>query len=116
MMWYDSWEIDEYKYPLIFEKLEILPDSAAPGKYRGAPQVEFILRSRCDNLSIVITADGRIVGPKGAIGGHDGRTGGSFVYDDNGLLQKTTNFYQGVQARGKKMRGLSTGGGGYGPP
>ncbi len=116
MMWYDSWEVDEYKYPVMFERLEVIPDSAAPGKYRGAPQMEFILKSRCEDLSIVITADGRIVGPKGALGGHDGRTGGSFVFDDKGMFHKTSNFYQGVLLTGQKMRGLSTGGGGYGSP
>lgn len=116
MMWYDSWEIDEYKYPVIFEKLAMQPDTAAAGRFRGAPQMEFVIRSRCSDLSSVIASDGRVNGPKGARGGEDGPTGGIFHLETDGTLERASNFFRGTLAVGQRMRGLSTGGGGYGDP
>jgi N-methylhydantoinase B len=114
MMWYDSWEIDEYKYPVIFEKLAAQPDTAAAGRFRGAPQMEFVIRSRCDGLSTVVASDGRVNGPKGALGGEGGRTGGTFHLDADGTLRRAENFFRGTLDSGGRMRGLSTGGGGFG--
>ena len=116
MMWYDSWEIDEFKYPVIFEKLEVKTDTAAAGRYRGAPQVEFVIRSRCEDLSCVITSDGRVFGPKGALGGSDGLTGGNYNLAEDGAVERVGNFFNGVLPSGKRMRGLSTAGDGYGDP
>ena len=116
MMWYDSWEIDEFKYPIIIEKLEAQTDTAAAGRFRGAPQMEFVVRSRCRDLSIVLASDSRIIGPKGALGGEGGRTGSTYLLDVEGTPTRVSNFYQGEMGVGDRMRGLCTGGGGYGHP
>ncbi len=114
MMWYDSWEIDEVKYPVIMEKLAMQPDTAAAGRFRGAPQMEFVIRSRTNDLSCIISADGRIYGPKGALGGEDGQPGGNFNFSKDGTAERADNFFRGTVKSGERLRGLSSGGGGYG--
>jgi N-methylhydantoinase B len=116
MMWYDSWEIDEFKYPVILEKLEAQIDTAACGRFRSAPQIEFVIRSRSDDLTCVMTADGRINGPKGARGGADGRTGACFNLAEDGTSEPVSHFFKGILKSGERMRGLSSVGGGYGDP
>jgi N-methylhydantoinase B len=69
----DSIEIDELKYPLIFDNNELAIDSAGPGQWDGAPAKDFIYGPRKDPTTIAWIVDEKVFPAKGVRGGLPGR-------------------------------------------
>ena len=69
----DSIEIDEQKYPLLFEKNEIAMDSAGPGQWDGAPAADVIFGSRKDPGTYAWVIDEKYFPARGVRGGMPGR-------------------------------------------
>jgi N-methylhydantoinase B len=69
----DSIEIDEKKYPIIFEKNEIAMDSAGPGQWDGAPAADIIFGSRRDPGTYAWVIDEKFFPARGVRGGMSGR-------------------------------------------
>jgi N-methylhydantoinase B len=69
----DSIEIDEQKYPIIFDKNEIAMDSAGPGQWDGAPAADIIYGFRKDPGTLAWVIDEKYNPAKGVRGGMSGR-------------------------------------------
>ncbi len=54
----DSVEIDEQRFPILFSKHELIPDSGGAGKWRGAPGVDCRMRPRHDPGMWIYPSDG----------------------------------------------------------
>ena len=74
----DSVELDEQRYPLIFDKNEFAIDSLGPGQWDGAPPVDIIYGSRKDPVTIAWVNDSKLFPPKGVQGGLSGRPGNTY--------------------------------------
>jgi N-methylhydantoinase B len=73
MMEWNSMEIVEQKYPVIYLEQQVITDSAGAGKWDGAPACRTVIATRDDPVTFVFIADGKFNPPRGALEGQDGR-------------------------------------------
>src|SRR5699024_8779879 len=69
LMEYNSVEMLEQKYPIHYEKQEIVPDSSGAGKWDGAPAARVIITPKNDEVEFIYVCDGKYNPPKGAMNG-----------------------------------------------
>ncbi len=116
LMYRDSVEIDELKYPLLFESLRLVPDSGGAGRFRGGPCLELVYGTRGAAMTLFWLCD---MGDTPAHGIHGGQSGGvSFIYKiaHDGTRTKLPLMGQLTIQPGEKMDGREAGGGGFGDP
>ena len=113
----DSVEIDEQKYPLLFERIELVPDSAGPGQFRGGASIQVEYGPRFSPMTVGLMADCGVNPARGVNGGGAGRS--HYV----GLRDSTTGSERVVPSFGgfemtpeQRLLGIDAGGGGYGHP
>ena len=116
LMYRDSVEIDELKYPIHIKSMRLTPGTGGAGEFRGAPNQEIVYGPRFDTLTAVIPCDGQTFAAKGVAGGHDGTLGASFHIDRDGNETKLPNITTVHVEAGEWLRGRDTSGGGYGDP
>jgi N-methylhydantoinase B len=68
-------EIQESRNPVIIERVELIADSAGPGRYRGGCGLRKDLRLLADNCTFYNLGDRQIFAPYGLAGGRAGRLG-----------------------------------------
>lgn len=116
LMYRDSVEVDEFKYPVHFRTMRLVPGSGGAGRHRGAPNQEVIYGPRFKELTAVIPCDGQVFASKGLLGGHDGTLGESWKIGADGKKTKLPNITTVTITPGEWLHGLDTSGGGYGDP
>ena len=112
----DSAEIIEQKYPLIIRSLRLVEDTGGAGRFRGGPAGEIVYGPLHDPMTVAYFAEMHEDPPKGTRGGREGcrsqvskirRDGGEEPLPPIGLVELQPGEY---------IRGLESGGGGYGNP
>lgn len=116
LMYRDSVEVDEFKYPIRIASMRLVPGSGGAGKYRGAPNQEVVYGPRFDKLTAIIPCDGQVYPARGILGGMDGSLGRSYKIDARGKQTKLPNITTVTIEPGEWLLGLDTSGGGYGDP
>jgi len=116
LMYADSMELDELRFPILFERARLLPSTAGAGRHRGAPAMETSYRVREGSMVVVIISDGQHNAPRGVLGGRDGCLAETHVISDGGAEEKIPNFHLGVLDSSTVIRGRTNSGGGYGDP
>ncbi|WP_406635131.1 hydantoinase B/oxoprolinase family protein [Amycolatopsis sp. WGS_07] len=113
----DSIELDEQKYPISFESLELIPDSGGAGQFRGGPSARVSYGPRFGPMSVAVMADSAKNPAKGAAGGLPGRAS-SVALLDNATGEQTPlpGFGQFQVEPGTNLIGTDAGGGGFGDP
>ena len=117
MMYIDSIEVNEKKYPIIVDCHELIPDSGGAGRWQGAPGVLCIQRQRHDSGAWAYTSDGHFFPPKGIHGGQPGAPSNAWKYnihtgERTDLPMNTVEIITPEEA----IVSESTGGGGFGDP
>jgi N-methylhydantoinase B len=112
-----SVEYYESAFPVIYERVEFVPDTGGPGRWRGGVGVSKDIRFFEDCVLTIRATDRTALHPQGAEGGGEGRGGGFVLNPDSAdrrmLPSKATNLP--VEAGDVLRLGVS-GGGGYGDP
>jgi N-methylhydantoinase B len=116
LMYRDSVEVDEVKLPIHVYALRMAPDTAGAGRMRGAPAQEIVYGPIGNPLTIIIPCDGQFAPPRGVHGGHDGRPGATYLINRDGTQTRLPNVVTLQVSSGQKIRGVDSGGGGYGSP
>lgn len=116
VMYRDSVEIDELKYPILVRELGLKQDICGAGRNRGAPALEIVYGPRDQPMTVVFAADGQEHPARGVLGGHDGNRGQSCHIARDGSETRIPNIGQFEIAPGEWLRGVDCAGGGYGPP
>lgn len=116
LMYRDSVEIDELKYPIQIKSMRLIAGSGGAGKRRGAPHQEVIYGPRGRPMTVVIPCDGQVHPAKGVLGGQPGNPGASYHIGANGEETKLPNVVKLEVRPGEWMRGIDSSGGGYGDP
>ncbi|OJU83739.1 MAG: 5-oxoprolinase [Solirubrobacterales bacterium 70-9] len=112
---FESIEICEAKNPLRFERFELAPDSAGPGRQRGGLGIDMAIRFLADAETTVIV-ERTLEPPAGIAGGGPARPNdGNMEWPDGSRehVVKATNL---KVPKGSCFHGTIAGGGGYGPP
>ncbi len=111
-----SVEVDESKFPMLYQSLRVHTAGAGAGKFRGAPGVEVIYGPRRDPMTIVVSCDGQQNAPRGVLGGHDGPAAATYRIRKDGTEEKLPGVAEVHLNAGEWIKGVDAGGGGYGDP
>ena len=116
LLYRDSVEVDEQKYPILFRERSLVRDSGGAGRCRGAPAGRIVYGPRRDPMTVVYQVDGCENAPKGVCGGLAGASARIARIDLTGA-ETTLPSVGSVELRpGEWVAGLDNGGGGYGRP
>ena len=116
LVYRDSVELDETKYPIEVKSVRIVAGSGGYGRFRGAPASEVVYGPKQHTMTVIIPSDGQVFAPKGVHGGEDGYLAATYKVSNNGDETKLPNFVQVDVGPGERIRGLEGGGAGYGDP
>jgi N-methylhydantoinase B len=107
----------ELLYPLFVEEMEIEPDSMGFGRHNGGPGIRFAVRPTAGPVECITFGDGSSNPPHGVLGGKPGIGGGHYAENILTGIKRfvsSTGFY--IVNEDERRVGVSSGGGGYGPP
>jgi len=108
-------ELQEAKLPILYEKWELTPDSAGPGKFRGGSGWELHFRVQNDVL-LVSTVERTKVPGWAQRGGKSGTPNRLEIDFADGHTEKLLKVTDRKVPAGSRIRIYCGGGGGYGPP
>ncbi len=109
-------EIQESNNPILVERLELIPDSAGPGRYRGACGLRKDIRMLADDVSLYNLGDRAVSQPYGLEGGKPGRRAITIV--NPGGKKRRVLHSKGSYRVGRNdvVAWHTSGAGGYGDP
>jgi len=116
LLYRDSVELDEQKYPIHVRSQRLVPDSGGAGRQRGSPGTEVVYGPRNNRMRVVIQPDGCINPPQGVQGGHAGRPASNWWIDKDGSKHQIVGLVDVSLTPGQNVVGVDGGGGGYGDP
>jgi len=116
LMFRDSVEIDEQKYPIRIGEIRVRVDSEGAGRRRGAPGTRVTFGPKHDPMTAAYVTDGYHHPPRGTQGGGDGAASIPLRVRVDGSEAELQPISQEVLAPGELLGHLLSGGGGYGDP
>ena len=116
LMFRDSIEVSEQKYPIRVGELRIRRDSEGAGRRRGAPGATVAYGPRWDPMTAAYVTDCVAYPPRGVRGGGDAARNVPFVATADGDQTEVDAIGAVVVAPGDFVGQHHTGGGGYGDP
>jgi N-methylhydantoinase B len=116
LMYRGSVEVDESKYPILIRHLRVLPGGGGAGRMRGAPGSELVYGPRRDPMTVVVSCDGQVHPPQGVRGGQPGPAAETWKLRRDGTAEKLPGVVECRLEPGEWIRGIDSGGGGYGNP
>jgi N-methylhydantoinase B len=116
LLYRDSVEVDEQKYPIHIRSLEVLTDTGGAGRFRGAPAARAVFGPKRDSMLAIYSDDGVITPARGVRGGLPGSRARSYKIDAAGVEIPLPPAAEIVVSPGEWIAGEACGGGGYGDP
>lgn len=116
LMFRDSIELAELKYPFRVGELRIRTDSEGAGRRRGAPGASVRFGPKWDPMDAAYVTDCVVFPPRGTQGGGDAAGSAAFMRDLSGQDHTISPLGSLQLQAGEEIGQHSTGGGGYGSP
>ncbi|WP_306061310.1 hydantoinase B/oxoprolinase family protein [Natronococcus wangiae] len=116
VLYLDSLEVDERKYPILFDRYELLTDTEGAGEWRGAPGVELEYGPRQDPMTVAYLGNGDQFPPQGILGGEAGASAKAIKVTDDGEEMPLPIISVEEIGPEERIVGRIAGGGGYGDP
>jgi N-methylhydantoinase B len=114
MLWRDSVELDELRFPMLVHEQRLLPDTEGAGRTRGAPAAYVEYGPRGADLEVMYASDGSVNAPQGVLGGEAGKPARAYRRGPDGSLVELPNCDRVVLRPGETIVSVSCSGGGYG--
>jgi len=112
----DSTEVDELMHPIVIWGHEIVPDTEGAGRMRGAPSAYTEMGPADTEMEVMYVTDGYFLPAMGVRGGLPGGSIKYFKRKVDGSVELAPPNGHVYLENGETIIGVSTGGGGYGPP
>jgi N-methylhydantoinase B len=112
----DSAEIIEQKYPVMIRSVRLVSDTGGAGKFRGGPAGEIIYGPLHDPMTVAYFAEMHEDPPCGTLGGEAGQRSSAAKIGVDGREEPLPPIGLVELQPGEWIRGLESGGGGYGSP
>ena len=112
----DSAEIIEQKYPLVIRSLRLVADTGGAGCFRGGPAGEIVYGPLHDPMTVAYFAEMHEDPPKGTRGGGPGHRSQVTKLTRDGREEPLPPIGLVELQPGECIRGVESGGGGYGNP
>jgi N-methylhydantoinase B len=117
LLYHDSAEVDEQRYPIQIHERTLVPDSGGAGRQRGGLATRVVFESLVEDVTILYGLEGRLNPPKGVRGGGDGATPSAWVEAPGSSARVEIPIVGRYElVRGHKVVSITPGGGGYGDP
>lgn len=121
MFYWNSIEMIERRYPILYIQQELITDAVGSGKWDGTPSVKALIRTMKDPVTCVYMGDGHDNPSRGAAGGLDGVPAQAFLYRvKNGteveFVKELPTIHEITLQRGEVLCGIYSSAGGYGDP
>lgn len=111
-------EILEAAYPVMFTQWALRPDSGGPGRNRGGLGAIYEIELLEQEADVFLFGERGRFSPPGVVGGRPASRN-MFLYPEGGRLREPpmTSKLVGLRiSRGERLKLMTPGGGGYGPP
>jgi N-methylhydantoinase B len=108
-------EVEEAKTPVLFERMEIIPDSCGPGRHRGGAGWLRQYKLLADS-AVICTVERTRVPPQGQRGGGQAAANRVTVVTPDGKRRVIRKITRLLVPSGTILQVEVGGGGGYGPP
>lgn len=116
LMFRDSVEIDEQKYPIRVREIRVRTDSEGAGRRRGAPGFRVAYGPKHDLMRAFYVTDGHHFPPRGVRGGGPGAPSLPYKVLVDGVEEPLPPIASTDLQPGELLLHLLSGGGGYGDP
>jgi N-methylhydantoinase B len=116
LLYRDSVEMDELRYPIRVDEIRIIADSEGAGRYRGAPGAEAVFGPSHESMTLSYTIDHHHHPPLGVAGGLPGGATSAHRLDATGQRLELPLMGSVTLEPGERVVSTHSGGGGYGPP
>ena len=115
LLYHDSIEVDEQKYPLVRE-CRLVPDSGGAGRRRGGLACRVRYTPIGAPIMLAYGLDGRVHPPRGVRGGGPGHPTEAWLASAGGERAEVPAYGEIEVVAGVLVGSISNGGGGYGDP
>ena len=110
-------EIQERRYPLVWRRYQLVPDTGGPGRSRGGLGLDQLMEFPYGPGTLSCVGDREVFGPPGAFGGGQGALAGLSVNKGTESERNIGIFCSGEKiVPGETASFWSAGGGGFGDP
>lgn len=116
LLYRDSVEIDEQKYPIHVASVRLVEDSGGVGKFRGGLAAEVAFGTRGQTMRVIWAGDGHESPARGVHGGGAGSLQRSKLVDADGSRTTLPGLGDVELEPGQLLIGVGCGGGGFGRP
>ena len=116
LMFRDSVEVDEQKYPIRVGEIRVREDSEGAGRRRGAPGTRVTFGPKRNEMTAAYVTDGFVHPPRGVRGGGPAAPSVPFKVLVDGSEVPLPPISAELIASGELVGHLLSGGGGYGDP
>ncbi|WP_284990245.1 hydantoinase B/oxoprolinase family protein [Arthrobacter sp. efr-133-TYG-120] len=117
LLYHDSVEVDEQRYPILIHERTLVPDSGGAGRQRGGLATRVTMEPRAEAVTLTYGLEGKFNPPKGVRGGQGGAVPAAWVEDlQSGERREIPVVGRYDLRRGEKIVSITPGGGGYGDP
>ena len=116
LLYHDSIEVDEQKYPLLVRECRLVPDSGGAGRRRGGLACRVRYTPIGAPIMLAYGLDGRVHPPRGVRGGGPGHPTEAWLASAGGERAEVPAYGEIEVVAGVLVGSISNGGGGYGDP
>ncbi|MDC0074936.1 hydantoinase B/oxoprolinase family protein, partial [Alphaproteobacteria bacterium] len=116
LLYRDSIEVSEQKFPLIINTVELVKDSSGPGKFRGGLGTKVIFGPRKNKMTVSLLGGGKKYPPRGVLGGLDSKPSYNGIIKRDGSHQELEDAMMVELLPGEFICSIDSGGSGYGKP
>lgn len=116
LMYRDSIEVAEQKYPILIDEVRLQADSEGAGRFRGAPGSRISFGPTDRPMTVAYVIDGHYDPPRGVLGGGAAQPHDVVKLDADGAEVEVPKVGSVELRPGDTVVSVTNGGGGYGPP
>jgi N-methylhydantoinase B len=116
LVYKDSVEVDEQRYPIHVYEQALIPDSEGAGRRRGGLGCRTVYGPKSNPVSVAWSVEAHHHPPRGVRGGLPGSGADAWMLDAAGERVAVDLVGSVELKRGEKIVSISSGGGGYGSP
>ena len=117
LLYHDSAEVDEQRYPILLSERSLVPDSGGAGRLRGGQATRVVLEPRFGPVTFTYALEARLNPPHGVRGGANGMPAAAWIENtDTGETADAPPVASLELRPGERIVSIAAGGGGYGDP
>jgi len=116
LLYHDSIEVDEQKYPFHVYEQRLIPDSEGAGRQRGGLGCKVVFGPKDEPMTVAYSLEGCDNPPRGVRGGRAGAPTAVWKHDADGSEAEVPRVAAVELAPWERIVSVTNGGGGYGHP